>query len=457
MMKPIVDRHISKMIVPFQYSGNYHSAIERMDTGWWKVPEQCNRENLFSHIDYLIADTVDSQREGTIGRRFELTKEGYKSVNLPANISSKWITINKKGQTFRIKLKCVNLYLFETNVGFITFDLEHPKGILIDEYILANNTMKNLKPQSGTTLDIYMGDKAERIPFTFSKLVQDLAGPMESVTYFDNIGDQPIQGIVFNAVILDSEGQCPNDMKRYLFELRRAFKPSYQPSPVEFKIEENEEIYQAFENSFWGVSLEGAANLVYLKNNQETDTFFQGNYLHNIKTTYFYLFMLTLHQRYSLLYINGIAAKLPRNEAGNGKTVTSIRDRMIFFTLRSAFQHVSTITHQNKLYDVFQSTLQVDRMMDELHFELETLEQMAELKKTKERNRMDDYLVNISSIFVFISTISAIWTMLIPILNGDHPAVGTNDFYIMISVYGVVCIIGFVMYLFVLRKLNLNK
>src|SRR5690606_39133104 len=104
----------------------------------------------------------------------------------------------------------------------------------------------------------------------------------------------------------------------YLFYMGRSFKRTYKPSGREFILDQNPYVYEAFENSFWACSLEGLANLSFLTGDSGTDNFFQTQFPQHVETTYAYLYLIALHQRYGLLYLSTKASRLPRSISGTG-------------------------------------------------------------------------------------------------------------------------------------------
>ena len=73
----------------------------------------------------------------------------------------------------------------------------------------------------------------------------------------------------------------------YLYEMRRSFTDSYLPSQHDLAIGNNREIFQAFGNSFWGVSMEDVSNIAFLTGEEKTDKFFENSFFNILERTYF--------------------------------------------------------------------------------------------------------------------------------------------------------------------------
>lgn len=163
--------------------------------------------------------------------------------------------------------------------------------------------------------------------------------------------------------------------------MRRSFKGSYKPAVNEYDLNHHAEVYHPFENSYWGVSLEGMANLTHLTKDSKTNRFFLGNYYGNLERSYSYLYLLALHQRYALLNTTIQAAQLPNtmnaylqsDDPKAKEQLQMLKEKMVFFTLRSSHRQVSSSTHQSKLYEIMRSVFKIEELMNELHFKLDTI------------------------------------------------------------------------------------
>lgn len=137
-------------------------------------------------------------------------------------------------------------------------------------------------------------------------------------------------------------------------------------------------------------------NLTYLVDEENTNSFIEGSYYGNLGKNYLYLYILSLHQRYALIHMTMQVSELPnrltdyishRNDKDSYKELTSLMGKMTFFTLRCSYKQVSNITHQAKLYDIIRSSLKIEDLMNELHFEFESLSSIISLKNSEEQSK----------------------------------------------------------------------
>ncbi|KUP04423.1 hypothetical protein Q75_15645 [Bacillus coahuilensis p1.1.43] len=232
----------------------------------------------------------------------------------------------------------------------------------------------------------------------------------------------PSYALVYSGLTLEPEFlEKGNEAERLaylqtcLFRLRRSFKESYQPCERDLRLEDSAEVYQAFENSYWGFSLEGMVNLTYLVKDEKTNHFLQGNYYGNLEQSYFYLYIIALHQRYALLHLSKQATLLPHSihdmMKDKGHSMDRLRERIAYFNLRSTFKHVSNITHQDRVYEGIHQSLQIDDLMDKIESEVDSLGSLVNLQKEVRHKKSERVYVGLSTVFVVISTISALWPL----------------------------------------------
>lgn len=257
-IKATVKKNFSALVVPFVFKKDYKKSKKEISVKWETVKNN-SRQKLYEHIHQLAVEEEKDEATGTIGRIYKLSEEGYRLAGLPENIKSKFFNVKKNKQIHSFKICEISVYLFETNIGFLVFEIEYPKNINIESYIETNNLIKNIKPQRGVSCEIYMGELQPAIQTNLSEITDSVLKEFEVTSYFESEKNVPKHAIIFNSTVLDfgenihsKKRECKEQLKQYLFELRRAFRSSYRPSPGEFNIENNDEILQTFDNSYWG-------------------------------------------------------------------------------------------------------------------------------------------------------------------------------------------------------------
>lgn len=364
-----------------------------------------------------------------------------------------------------------NYYLknFSKHYGKISYQLANSERI--NNYLKKNNIEMDKKImgqalKNGETLkDVIKGmaeldtkidyshldeEEMDRLENRFeekplSLLTRELVEQLEPVTFFNdfqkdyrsemekgadeenkendkkNLPNYPSYALTYTALTMNKQflnyksSQQKDFIKKTLFKMRRTYKDSYKPCERDLELDNTEQVYQAFENSYWSFSLEGLANLSYLVEDEKTNRFFKSNYYGNLERSYFYLFIIALHQRYALIKLSKEATLLPISVNGLVKDkrnqIDSLREKIAYFNLRSAFKHVSYISHQDKIYQYFYHALQIDDLMTKIDSELESLGALVALQKESRHKRREGLYVGLTIIFAIISTMSAVWTL----------------------------------------------
>jgi hypothetical protein len=456
----IINHQLNLFIIPFVFKAETEfdevaNSIEQMkiqkdlkegaDPSIWQPIQHNSDDRFFGHINQLVP-TDGENYESTIGKLWGLNPLARDSYKLPKNQNQTVLFQTSKKKEIQLKILDVQLYLFETGIGFLIYEINYPKINNIDELVLANYLVKRFKNFGGKMqlLKAKEDTSEYEIKANLSDITIELLKPLNVTSYFEKDANfkkdpslekaklAPNNALVFSTAILDKAFSTSTDyitrLKRYLFESRRVFKESYQPDESEFDLDKNDEIYKPFENSIWGISLEGASNIVFHTDNEDTNKFFSSSYIKNVKHNYFYMYILALHQRYALLNLSVQAAEIPRKieklieSAEEYATITKLREEIAYFDLRSSFLHVSHITHQDKVYQTMFRTLHIGDLHRKLQSEVESIASLLDIRKSaiektvekhkEDRRRKNErFYVIASTIFVVISTLSSLWAL----------------------------------------------
>lgn len=112
----------------------------------WETVKNNNRQKLYEHIHQLAVEVETDETKGTIGRIYKLSEEGYRLAGLPENIKSKIFNVKKNKQIHSFKICEITVYLFETNIGFLTLrsSFKHVATVThhVKVYQVINNTLQ---------------------------------------------------------------------------------------------------------------------------------------------------------------------------------------------------------------------------------------------------------------------------------------------------------------------------
>ncbi|HQD75594.1 MAG TPA: hypothetical protein PKM06_03185 [Bacillota bacterium] len=389
---------LNKIIIPFSYTLDSKDAVEMIlnpgdDSKPDWIARDLNTDRLFNYISRLIHG--NNEWEETIGHHYVMSEDGRIKYNLPLENQLVYM-VRRKKEYYYMRILQVELFLFETQVGFLVYDIEHlanPAGsekgypfekimkapdLSVDTVIDANCFSKSLKRKRDLEFKYYKKD--ELVTLQLASATSKIIECYGVDSYFEHemvFGEQlvPSTALVYSALILGKsflqEEDWQEKLGRLLFFMRRAIKPSYKPAPQEFDLENNPNVLRFFENSYWGISTEGLNNIVYLVDDNTTNEFMTTGYQKNLQNSYYYIYILALHQRFALLNF------CSRVGSRSGNNILNMRKRIADFRLRSVFQQVSNVDHQDVLYRRIRKILGIEEMLHELHFELEILADLS--------------------------------------------------------------------------------
>ncbi|KYH34006.1 hypothetical protein CLTEP_20580 [Clostridium tepidiprofundi DSM 19306] len=443
--EPKVLNQLNYHILPFAFKKDYCEVIKGIEaSNEWKWQKNMNTQ-VFTHIENLV---FSENNKETIGRKYILLNDSKvrEKYGLPSKKTETLRMYVKNNSDYTFKIMSMEMYIFETNVGFILFEIEFvdkKSNVDIEHIINGNYFFK--KFAHSNNIKIYYNKKGEynkelgkaeyiQVEFSRGKIVSNITNDFDVDTFFTRI-KKPENCLVFNSVTLDRIPQ-ENMLEEYLFRMRRSFKDSYRPSPLEFNVENNNEILRMFENSYWGVSLEGIGNITY----STKDSFFASNYKGNLKSTYIYMYILGLHKRYALLYLSMRISRLPNTikeyikyeKKHKENILYKFREKIVFFKFRCVFNETSNITHQAKLFDMIENTLRIEQLLNEMESEIEALTSMIEMKEFKSKSELREFVAAASLIFAVISTIVSGWELVKIIEKENFPPVNSNAFFTLL-------------------------
>lgn len=417
--------HMTHLIIPFAFDMEPQKAIDmflqaktvQASARIW-AEETVKNERMFGHINHLIGPGQGHPQ--SIGQCLSLQPAGRDHYQIPAEKEPLQFAIkSERGKrNILVTFGEINLFFFETRVGFLDLNVSYSADADIDEIITANYALKKM---SISTLRRADGQEL-RVAEICTRLLNN-ADRKESIAfdaaYFEYLQDKrnPSHAHVYSALFLERDLMMNGDEKRedwqselmeILFRLRRSFKESYKPAAVEFDPHENPQILQLFENSYWGISQEGLANVVYLTGDPVTNSFFDtdaaarnkknaAKYYPLLNSTYLYIYIISLHQRYALINLANLAADLPgdyrRIKPESGEDAVSakpglaiaLQEQIAFFKLRALFCQLGNNDHHNRLYNRICSILGIRELLDELEQETSAIKALMDNIEIKQR------------------------------------------------------------------------
>lgn len=233
----------------------------------------------------------------------------------------------------------------------------------------------------------------------FTDLVPDKANLFSYVTLDDAELDRTSAG---DPSVPDEDGEKPEEKSRidalreYAFLLANGYKRSYL-----LALEDKESLKFLFKNVCVAASQTGCG--YFAAPTEENKAFFEGNMKDKVMLDYFFLYILALHQNYSLiLYSRRIAEELsadPEEYVSSTKmkeSLTAIVSEINTFFVKNVNASVSMIAHQNDFYEYVLNKLRIAKNIESVKIGLDAIyklqlhlaEQEEEDRKLKQEEEL---------------------------------------------------------------------
>ncbi len=354
--------------------------------------------------------------------------------------------------------KDLGILLLRNGIGFIWYETEFKKEVSIDEYIGFQHEFKELARTHGESFVKKIGfdnEKREGIYESFclgewlSKIVaaDDFKimfwAERETKQEDGNTVRIPDKALLFQYLFV--EHMTDLERNNIAFQIANGYDKKYNaPDDID------KSLYKPFGNICFYLSKAGMACVV--KNSDSNETFFDGQFKEKYVRDYFFIYMLLVYQSYSCAHYSRLLTKLPADEKMFDKKALYIdkleylNGQINLFLVKSVFESVSNIHHQNGVYRYGKTTLRIDEDIQSLTLGSNALKN---LEKQKRNHKVDIALV----VFGFLVVISA-WldglNLVDWFMNSDKKI---NPWHMGISI----CIILLTLYLIITLLWNRKK
>ena len=395
-------KQFSKEIIPFAYKLKDKQAfvnrqIEGGSQSVWTA-KSFSTNHLFAHV----VDKQNVQSEQCIVTALSLNDAARSQLGLPGANSTIQLCVrgNQSDKDISIKLKGVSLYLFETNVAFLEYDWEY-SDVTAADYLNANYFLAELKSKQNT-LRVKTG-KDEFREFSLESTVAPILETFDGVYGFDKreqVSFYDLKPILFSTVLLDKRDE---DFDEVLSHGAFNFKQSYQTDVAK--------PCSLFTNSHWCGSDTALVNVSYLVYDDKTNDFFQTQFINACRNNYFYLYLLVLNQKFTLLKRIAQVAKVNAKYSAldeerlkaDAEVVAKTIGKSQLYETRCNFKCPSSMNHINVFYDYARATQKADVFEKELQSKLKSLSEI-QATYTKQLNLYKDYRHAKMMFWVFLIT-----------------------------------------------------
>ncbi len=299
----------------------------------------------------------------------------------------------------------LGILLFRNGIGFIWYETEFKGDVSLDEYIGFQHDFKELARIDEERFVRKIGfdqEKKEGIYESFclgkwlSKLiVADNLGirfwAERKTKTDDNITVRiPDKALLFQYLFIEQTSN--KESENLVFRIANGYDGKYKaPDNI------TDKLYKPFENTCFYVSKAGMACVV--NNADSNEAFFDGQFREKYVRDYFFIYILLAYQSYSCANYSRLLTKLPADEELFNKNamyadkLEALNGQINLFLVKSVFESVSNIHHQNGVYRYGKSELCIEEDIRSLTIGLNALEEM-EKDKRKQKEQKEKEIKN---------------------------------------------------------------
>lgn len=425
-----VRKYVSRYVVPFYFdyeNGGYANLrnhffsntidnqalalpkdVQWVNEGFWKNYKSDKKSqtemDIYSYMPSLFLEDKDANKK-------DISNLG---VSFVLKTSGKLFELEYRNKEKCIAFVCRNLgiLLLRNGIGFIWYETEFKKDVSLDEYVEFQRDFKELARTHGECFVKKVSfdqKKRKGVYETFclgkwlSKIVaaDDLGirfwAERETKQEDGNTVRIPDKALLFQYLFI--EQTTDQERNNLVFRIANGYDKKYNaPEDID------EDLYKPFGNTCFYITKAGMACVV--KNADSNEVFFDGQFREKYVRDYFFIYILLVYQSYSCAHYSRLLTKLPADEKLFNKKVLyvdkleSLNGQINLFLVKSVFESVSNIHHQNGVYRYGKASLCIEEDIQSLTVGLDALKDM---EKEKRDRKVDIALV----VFGFMVVVSA--------------------------------------------------
>lgn len=438
----MICKQFVKVLFPFRFETEENKALENVVF----VNEKGKEKHLFVRIGFEGANLRKgvqglfsaTENMSKIVDCYRLDFDARAHVGLPRR-KEEFLEFhtreNKDGKPYSVAIKEIGLSLFESGVGFVEMECGF-ESVSVPDYISCNYFLAEIK--SGVNCFVTQNrvwnaeekkEEKTEIRFTVKELLQKVLEPISGVKDFyseNEWGNTQEKGIIYSYLYLEEKA---DDFERWIHNIRNNYKESYKVLQRYKSLEEDPNVRQQFENSYWVTSYNGTINVSHKTDDDATNLFFEKDFFSKMHHTYYILFLAVLHQRFALLKAMTETVEISNLNLGYDdmkRQLIKIRDyRLQVHKLkcRGFFEKPSYVQHVNDYYELMEASYCVDELYSDLSTRLEEIEQICDVyverirsheeRLSKRRNAKVEIFVSVFGTIVgLVTVLNEAWELL---------------------------------------------
>lgn len=384
--------YTTTLIIPFGFDcdmgeiSKIEAKIEKSGI-WTRTMYNCS--NVYRHI----AQLYDSRNKSRIAAIYKASGQTIQDKFAKTREFCLVVNADNKIKNFKYRYEKLQLYVFESGVGFLCIELS------FDE-IEAIKCLRDVV-KSGISHMRYTSNNMYGEEYPMIKIIKQLLSFNENDIFFSTLHpDKFAQAITFSYANTTSSGN-----KTTLYSLlHMVSEDEYSDETENF----GEEYIIPFRGFHWGISSRTIA-VVQDEHSKKSQKDFQGE----LFSKYLPLIILAYHQKYAMIKFSAMVN-------GSPAQIKDARNDIIDFKVRSSFVSVSDTQVLQQIYDKIMSVNKIEDMIKENDRKLDNL-------LTRENNEHRAKLEKVTGVITLLFTIMGITSILTDgmtavnnIVSADH-------------------------------------
>lgn len=414
-----------RYIVPFSFDSDVSVSYDNVCSllashNAWEASTMWSKEVEQDLYDYIIDQFIDRGDTTNIASTWH-----YRNISSLPKLTYKPKRPKNK-QSYSVAFSDMGLFIFRSRIGILWYELEDPEFDDVDEIVLFQNIFKEFNLPIDKQRIFLKEDSDE--PFYLGVLIDDIIRDLPCrIHYFaqrkcvinhsDSEGRAlpvPDKALLFSYIAIPCKSELNTDHNKDLIRWTYYLSNGYSHRHL-VKDDIESDLLHPYLNTYWNLSNEGSACCTHY--DERNNIFFNNLFISRFKYDYFLVYIILLHQSYSLLnFSTWIEKNLPANEAEyvGSKNKHRVKLEQLLLNLntflsKNIYASVSHIQHQNDYYSYGLNRLKIHDDIKSVNLGIDAINEILEVHENR-REATDDstrnFIFGILSLLVVFSALT---------------------------------------------------
>ncbi|MGQ9657565.1 MAG: CorA family divalent cation transporter [Fimbriimonadales bacterium] len=415
----VAEISFARFVYPFVFEENHslERIIDRLKQAGWTLGE-FPESDLLPHVrDYLNA------REGREATAHLLEIDSPTLVQLAqrtlataGEATGHW-QMHLSNRQLPFVLEGAQLAIFRGGVAFLTLDARPTSDVLADWLDFVYH-FRAFAGEAGKTQDLsaptlcWGNATLQGIKPLIDALLVPIR-PKEEL-FMRNLM------LPFTALFVDGE-LSDADKRMVLYRVRLCFSAWHEVYPPESELRPDNPYLMAYAQDVWFTFAQQAAGFVAFNAPGTPEGFFRNDLPKRLRNRYFLLYLLTLHQKFMLMYLSDQVSEswLGGDESQQMATYTRILNKLLEFTARGYFAQVMQQEQHHRYYCRWRETLQLETLYQEVSQEVREIHSHLQLRLDQKRVEQSERLNRVVAGLTYITVGFALPSLFVSFLGAN--------------------------------------